>query len=694
MLGALNGTRVAAVLVGDKGEYILKLEVPNNSSALPQIFPAIPLLERLQESQGIFSTSYVANDADLAPLRESYFLPRRVRSLLVIPLVTGTGVHGWLWLQSTESYRYSPSEIELARTICNQAAIAIQNARQFAETNRLTEDLERRVEDRTAEFMREHRSTQTLLRIMTELSASLDLNQVLIRTLAVLNESLPAEQSTIVLAQAQNQIYRSGISLAYSPETNQRVASLPEKQITNWVVQQKATTLVDDIESDTRWGFSSDVAIGFKSVLAVPLAVGEEVLGALLLFHRQPASFMIEQVGVVEATARQISITLNNNELFNLIRDQSERLGGMLREQQIEASRSRAILEAVADGVLVTDSTSKITLFNASAERILDLVVANVVGKSLEQFAGLFGKAAVSWMQTIRMWSEDPSSYESGQTYQVRIDLDNGRFVEIHLAPVIWRSDFLGTVSIFRDITHEVQVDRLKSEFVGNVSHELRTPMTSIKGYVEIMLMGAAGELNPQQVHFLQIVKTNTERLSVLVNDLLDISRMETGRVTLSVQPVDMKEVSEDVAADIQRRSQEENKPMQVTFEIPADLPRVNADIERVRQVLWHLISNGYNYTPANGCVIVRMRQFGSELQVDVQDNGIGIQQKDQHRIFERFYRGEDPLVLATSGNGLGLAIAKTLVEMHNGRVWFYSSGVRGEGSIFSFTLPIYQVEE
>jgi signal transduction histidine kinase len=116
--------------------------------------------------------------------------------------------------------------------------------------------------------------------------------------------------------------------------------------------------------------------------------------------------------------------------------------------------------------------------------------------------------------------------------------------------------------------------------------------------------------------------------------------------------------------------------------------------MERVRQVLWHLISNGYNYTPANGCVIVRMRQFGSELQVDVQDNGIGIQQKDQHRIFERFYRGEDPLVLATSGNGLGLAIAKTLVEMHHGRVWFYSSGVRGEGSIFSFTLPVYQVEE
>jgi PAS domain S-box-containing protein len=694
MLGALNGTRVAAVLVGDKGEYILKVEVPQTKAELPQILPSIPLLERLQESQGIFSTSYVANDAELAPLRESYFQPRRVRTLLVIPLVTGTGVHGWLWLQSTESYRYNPSEIELARTICNQAAVAIQNARQFAETNRLTEDLEHRVEERTAEFMREHRNTQALLLVMTELTASLDLNQVLMRTLSVLNESFPADQSTIVLAQARDKVFRAGIPLAYSPEIDPHKVSLSENQIADWVIQHKQTTISDDIGSDERWNFAADLSTGFKSVLAVPLTVGEEVLGALLLFNRQPSSFIIEQVGVVEATARQISITINNNELFNLIRDQSERLGSMLRDQQIEASRSRAILEAVADGVLVTDSASKITLFNASAERILDLKNANVVGKSLEQLAGLFGKAAASWMQTIRMWSQNPSVYETGQTYAVRIDLDNGRYVEIHLAPVIWRADFLGTVSIFRDITHEVQVDRLKSEFVGNVSHELRTPMTSIKGYVEIMLMGAAGELNPQQVHFLQIVKTNTERLSALVNDLLDISRMETGRVTLSVQPVDLKEICEDVVADIQRRCQEENKPMQVSFDIPADLPIVNADMERIRQVLWHLISNGYNYTPANGCVLVRMRKIESEIQVDVQDNGIGIQEKDQHRIFERFYRGEDPLVLATSGNGLGLAIARTLVEMHHGRIWFFSSGVRGEGSTFSFTLPVYTIEE
>ena len=232
--------------------------------------------------------------------------------------------------------------------------------------------------------------------------------------------------------------------------------------------------------------------------------MGEDVLGSLLLFHRMAEFFSKDRVSLMEATARQIGIALNNAELFNLIRDQSEHLGSMLREQQIEASRSRAILEAVADGVLVTDAQNRVTLLNDSAERILNLKSAQAIGKSLDHFSGLFGKATLDWMQTIRTLSQDPFASQNVETYAEQMDLDNGRIIAVHLAPVFWRQEFLGTVSIFRDITHEVQVDRLKSEFVANVSHELRTPMTSIKGYVEIMLMGAAGKITEQQASFPQ----------------------------------------------------------------------------------------------------------------------------------------------------------------------------------------------
>jgi PAS domain S-box-containing protein len=465
-----------------------------------------------------------------------------------------------------------------------------------------------------------------------------------------------------------------------------------DQQIGKAVMRERKPVLLADIQTDDPWSRTEQVP-AFRSVLAVPLILGEDVLGSLMLLHSQPGSFTSEQTHLVEATARQISLALNNADLFNLIRDQAENLGGMLREQQVAASRSRAILEAVADGVLVTEADNIITLFNASAGRILGLDSRQVVSRSLDQFSGLFGKAASAWMQTIRNWSENDENEPVGQTYAEKLELDNGRVVSVHLAPVIMRSEFLGTVSIFRDITHEVQVDRLKSEFVANVSHELRTPMTSIKGYVDIMLMGAAGEIDPRVRHFLEIVRGNTERLSVLVNDLLDVSKIESGHVTLSMRSLDMREIAQDVIADITRRSREENKPMEFALDIADHLPAVRGDLERVRQILGNLVSNGYNYTPAGGRVTVRMYPGQCEVIVDVVDNGIGIATADQGRIFERFYRGEDPLVQATAGTGLGLAITRSLIEMHGGRIWFASSGERGEGSTFSFSLPPMDIE-
>lgn len=693
LVQALGASGVAAVMLDSDRRTVLQVEEPERGDALPMVLPDAPLFKHLADTQGIFQTSHAAAEKDLKPLMESFIQARGVRTMLVVPLISGSALQGWFLVYGSEEYRYTLPEIELARTMCNQTAIAAQNARLFDETRRLTEDLERRVEARTTELRREHTNSQTLLHIITELSTSLDMGLVLNRTLSVLNESTGSEESLIALSQGSATQYRAGMQLSRMGGTASGITSV-ERQIARWVIRSRQPVLVNNVQDDTRWERPAATTLMYQSVLAVPLVMGEEVLGALLLFHREAAFFSQDLISLLEATARQIGIALNNAELFNLIRDQSEHLGSMLREQQIEASRSRAILEAVADGVLVTDPQNRVTLFNASTERILGLTAAQALGKSLDHFSGLFGKASSDWMQAIRNFSKDPSAYSDKQTYAEQLELDNGRIVAVHLAPVFWRQEFLGTVSIFRDITHEVQVDRLKSEFVANVSHELRTPMTSIKGYVEIMLMGASGELNAQQAHFLQIVKSNTERLSVLVNDLLDISRIEAGRVSLNFQSLDLREIAEDVIADIQRRSREENRPMEFGLQVQPSLPFAAGDLERVRQVLGNLVSNGYLYTPDNGCVTIHIHQVENELQVDVADNGIGIDEEGRRRLFERFYRGEDPLVLASAGTGLGLAIAKTLVEMHRGRIWYESSGVRGEGSVFSFTLPVYESQE
>jgi signal transduction histidine kinase len=277
-----------------------------------------------------------------------------------------------------------------------------------------------------------------------------------------------------------------------------------------------------------------------RSAIVVPMLVGEDVIGALMVFQRAVDFFSVEMLGLVKAIAAQVAVAINNAHLYELIRDQAERLGVMLRKEQEDASRSQAILEAVADGVIVTGLDNRVTFANSSIARILDLDEARMLGKSLDGFSDLFGKAAGTWVATIRRWSENPSSYQYGDMYAEQLELDNGRIALVHLAPVILQKDFLGTVSIFRDITHEVEVDRLKSEFVATVSHELRTPMTAIKGYVDILTMGAAGALNENQMHFLEVVRNNIERLNTLVGDLLDISRIEAGRITLLQRPVDM----------------------------------------------------------------------------------------------------------------------------------------------------------
>jgi signal transduction histidine kinase len=615
-------------------------------------------------------------------------------SVLAVPMTLGPKTIGMLSAQSYEENIYTGEDLQLLSTLANQAVVAIQNSRLFGETQRLAQEMEQRVIERTAQLQREQQNTETLLRILTEVSSSLDLDRALNRTLSLLNDAIGADQGTIMLLQAEDNLlhYRAGYGyLSEKTEGGQRDFTLKVGEgLAGWVVQNREAALVDDLQRDLRWVQSSLGSREHRSAVVAPLLVAEDVIGVLMVFRREADYFTPESLNLVKAIASQVAVAINNAHLYELIRDQAERLGSMLRKEQEEASRSQAILEAVADGVLVTGPDNRITFLNSSTQRILAIDPDRVLGQSLDDFGGLFGKAASTWKDTIRNWSKAPADYQPGDTYAEQLELGDGRIALVHLAPVILQSDFLGTVSIFRDITHEVEVDRLKSEFVATVSHELRTPMTAIKGYVDILLMGAAGAMNENQTHFLDIVKSNTDRLNILVNDLLDVSRIEAGRVTLSTQPLDLREVAKEVINDFRRRSQEENKPMEVLLEAPRVLPPVLADAERVRQIIDNLVDNAYHYTPENGTIKVEMRSVnGTEVQVDVVDNGVGIAPADQERVFERFYRGEHPFVLATPGTGLGLSIVKQLVEMHNGRIWVTSEGVPGQGSTFSFTLPV-----
>jgi GAF domain-containing protein/anti-sigma regulatory factor (Ser/Thr protein kinase) len=615
------------------------------------------------------------------------------RSWLGVPLLAGDRVTGVIAIQSPElENAYTADDERILSTVAAQIAIAIENSRLYAQVQESASDLAKRVNERTDQLAAEHLRTQMLLRIITELSASLDMDIVLNRTLGLVNQIVGAEQSTILLVESPGTPMTRRTSSAGGGVGDNLTRNV-ETSLAEQIIARRRPLLVSDLAQDAAWSIPAEGQAGDRSALAVPLMVGEEVLGALILFHDKPDHFTIDHQDLVMATAKQIAVAINNATLYRLIRDQAERLGDMLRTQHIETSRSQAILEAVADGVLVTDNQGRITVFNASAEHILNLPRAKVLARALDNFMGLFGKAAGRWFETIRAWSRDPDTYRPGELYSESILLDNGRVVSVNLAPVKLRNEFLGTVSIFRDVTHEVEIDRLKSEFVANVSHELRTPMTSIKGYVDILLMGAAGAVSDQQANFLKVVRSNTERLIILVNDLLQVSRLEAGKVALSMEPLDLRQIASDVVDEYRRRSQEESRSKTFELDLAAELPRVQGDSERIRQVIDNLVDNAYRYTPADGLIQVRVAPVERAVQVDVRDNGIGIPPGDQVRVFERFYRGEDPLVLETPGTGLGLSVVQSLVRMHGGRIWFESSGVPGEGTTFSFTIPSLDAE-
>ena len=245
--------------------------------------------------------------------------------------------------------------------------------------------------------------------------------------------------------------------------------------------------------------------------------------------------------------------------------------------------------------------------------------------------------------------------------------------------------NYIGRVLALRDITAEREIAEMKNEFVSTVSHELRTPLTSIKGYVDLILDGSAGEISEIQQEFLVIVKENSDRLVELINEMLDISRIESGRVHLKVEPLNMGE-SVRGAVDTFRAVLAQTG-RSITVSVSRNLPRVAADRDRVGQVLINLIGNALKYSPGGGEVTVSAKRKGESVVVSVTDQGLGITRENQKRLFTKFYRVDSAMTREIGGTGLGLSICKTILELLGGSIGVRSKS--GQGSTFWFSLPL-----
>ena len=351
------------------------------------------------------------------------------------------------------------------------------------------------------------------------------------------------------------------------------------------------------------------------------------------------------------------------------------RMAGELQERMDAVGEERRLLATVlsrmADGAVITDGAERVQLINPAAAGLLDTTESEAVGRPFAQVA--------RHHRLIDLWRR---SNELGEEMEGTIEMYRQ---DVFLRAIVTPLDDEGTegsLTILQDLTRVRRLETVRRDFVSNLSHELRTPLASLKALVETLRDGALED--PKAAgRFLNSVETEVDALTQMVQELLDLSRVESGQVPLNLVPADVREVLSRPAERL--RPQAERAGLTLSVELPPDPPRVLADVERMQQVVINLLHNAIKFTPPGGRVTISAEAAGDEMIMSVRDTGVGIAAENLDRIFERFYKADR--ARSGGGTGLGLAIAKHIVQAHGGRIW--AESVEGAGSTFYFALRV-----
>ncbi|MBL7208730.1 MAG: PAS domain S-box protein [Dehalococcoidia bacterium] len=528
----------------------------------------------------------------------------------------------------------------------------------------IAQRLSRVIERKQAEESLRRRNVElaALNAVAAAVSQSLNLDEILNDTLDKVLEVLEIEAGGILLMNEGAKelvftVYR-GVSKEFLEGARSvRVGeSLPGR-----VAQSGEPIIMEDVSNEPklmRMGLAKE---GLRSFAAVPLKSKAKVLGVLVLGTHEQRPLAAQEIDLLISVGNTIGVAIENATLYeNILTDRNQ---------------SQAILSSMAEGIVVRDSENRIILVNSAAEELLNLNLEDVLGKDADDYLAVKKKDT----------EEVERKEASGEVVAPLIRKVGDKMVSINVRPIQTADgQRSGAVCAIRDITELAKVDQMKTEFVSTVSHELRTPLTSIKGYVDLVVDGEAGEITEMQRNFLGIVQSNTDRLVGLINDLLDISRIESGRLELNITTVPLDQVIREVAVSL--HNQIEEKKLSLELAPPQGPIQVRGDRARITQVLTNLLSNAYKFTPEGGKINVSAKVTDSQVQVDVADTGTGISAQDRKKLFTRFFRVDSSTTRDIGGTGLGLTIAKSIVEMHGGKIWVESE--IGKGSTFSFTLP------
>ncbi|HSH04370.1 MAG TPA: ATP-binding protein [Anaerolineae bacterium] len=600
--------------------------------------------------------------------------------LMAIPLIINQDLLGLITLHGPDERLLLDQD--LIGAIAQQAAIAIQNGQLYTEVQNLNKTLEQRIIARTHELVEEKERLETMYQITSHLTSSLDMDPILNRTLTNLGMAIGAEVGRVFLNEDS---YSSDLTCHGSwPLAINETTSSPTGAwavIAQQVMSSQEALLIDNWEQDMI-GLDAAFPAG-QSIIAAPIMADRDLHGVLIFGNAQVDHFTTSHLRLLAAVATQLAATINNAKLHEYVRAQVIRLGDLLYKQEVETGQKQAILASIADGVIASDLNGHILLMNPAAETILRGKRERLIGQPMRALFEVFkADGRDKLIETLHRLQNAPANPK--EVDELTLELGH-QVINVRLmAAFTPANEKIGVVAVLRDISKEVEADRAKTDFIATVSHELRTPMTSIMGYTHLISQGVTGPLTDKQSDFLTIIYRNAERLSQLLNELLDISRIEAGKVSLNLEEQDLTQLAQRVVDELFIPAQD--KGLTLALNAAPDLPHIPVDSTRLIQVLTNLVGNAIAYTEEGG-VTITIDTLPDALQVSVSDTGIGMQPEQLRHIFERFYRAEHEVVQKHSGTGLGLAIVHEIVTMHGGRIWVDSAP--HEGSTFSFILPL-----
>ncbi len=634
-----------------------------------------------------------------------------------IPLNAGAMTIGSMSLGSRDpSVIYSEGQLSMLQAVADQAAGAIIKTR-------LLEDTERNA-----------RQLSLLNEVGRNLTSVLDLPSLLNQILDSAIEILNCEAGTLFLIDEETD--ELVFEVVKGPVAGELVGRRlpPGTGHVGRAVESGDAAIVNEVRTTEEWAQEADQDTGFKTrdLLLVPMTVKDQVVGVIEVINRKDKMpFTQDDQDLLATFTSQAAIALENARLYTLTDQQlSARVDELSVMQRIDRELN-ASLDVTRSMELTLDWAMRQSGADAGFVGIVEEDGVRIMAdqgytdelhpyrnKRLPlELPGL--KSAVEDEDTQQFSRDDLAAAQNGfglltgAQGQVVIPIRR----EDHVIGVLmletlqrdaWAGDTQAFLSRLTDhaaiaianaqlFTQVQAADLAKTEFVSQVSHELKNPMTSIRGYTDLLISGAVGDISEAQENFLVTIRANVTRMTTIVGDLADISRIESGHLRLEFKAVDISRVMDDVVR-VQRRDIDE-KEQTLEIRIPEDLPPVWGDHTRLVQILINLVSNANKYTPEGGTITIekepspnRWEPEGAPevVRIAVRDTGFGMTLEDQSKIFTKFFRSDDPKAREAPGTGLGLNITRNLVEMQGGKIWFESEF--GAGTTFHFTVPIAEV--